>query len=128
MRALGVSGAPARKAARQYDVFDQVEIRHQVKLLEDIADVIGAQPVAPGRAQAGRVLLHQRQVPGYGCQDAGQKTQQGRLAAARRTADEQVFAAREAERVAGQQGSGGARPAETQVFDFDQVLVQIGST
>ena len=122
--ACGVFTAPAGKTAGQDNVLDQVEVGHQVELLEDITDVIGAQPVAPGCAESGRILLHQQQAAGGRRQHPGEEPEQRRLAAARRAAHEQVLTAREAERFADQQRHARAGPAKAQIVDFDQGLLQ----
>src|SRR5690606_30936775 len=107
---------PCRKTAAKGDVLDQPEIRDQIELLEDEADMIGAKAVTRRWPQRGQVLAQHVQTTLPGNEHAAEQAKQGALAGARRSFQEEAFSRLDAQRFDIQQHrlSG---PREAELFD-----------
>ena len=87
--------ALGRKPARQKHVVDNRKIRHQIKLLKNEADAIGAKFVpAVGRKQI-EPFAQDRHFASFGQGDPAQQIEQGRFSTAAGAGDEKLFANRD---------------------------------
>ena len=82
--------APRREPAGQEHVLNHREVRDQIELLEDEADVLDAKPVAP--AQRRKLGAEDTDAPFLRGQDSGEQGKQRALAAAARTEEEYALA------------------------------------
>ncbi|KAG9598263.1 hypothetical protein KCV01_g8738, partial [Aureobasidium melanogenum] len=88
----GTMPSRLRPGASHEHVLHRVQERQQVELLEDIADVVGAEPI-PGRGPHRRKPLpQQHDIAGRRSQDTGKQAKQGALATTAGTAKEQALA------------------------------------
>ncbi len=94
MPCTGLPGTTRGETATKQYVVDQAEIRQQIELLKNIADVIGTKAIAPGRPQRRKRSPQRVHAALDRCQHTGQQAQQGALAAAAGAADEYTLTTR----------------------------------
>lgn len=118
-RIAGARLAVRREGAGQQHVVERREPGQQVELLEDEADVVGAEAVALAGGERLDPLPEQRDRAGGRQRDAAQHGQQRALAAAARAVQEHALARRDRETGNVETGRRLARPAEDEVFERD---------
>ena len=117
----GALRAPHREPAGQQHVLHHRQIRDEIELLKDEADVLDAKPVTPferrelGAEDADAALLRR--------QDSGEQRQQRALAAAARAEEEYALARIDGEALDVKAGRARPRPTEKQGGYFDQRTV-----
>ena len=94
-RVRPVHAAPERHA--ELHVFQRVVALQQVEGLENIADGLRAQPVAPGLTEFGQVPAVEHDAARVRREDAGDEVEEGRLARAALAPERQLGAGRQRE-------------------------------
>ena len=115
----GALGSCLGEMAGQADVFGHRKKGQQVELLEDVAGVVDPEAIPSTGRQRGEVGAEQLDRSALGFLYAANQSEQGRLAAARRTLEKQALVARQREAGDVEQLCL-ARPGKTQLVQFEQ--------
>ncbi len=108
-----------REPQRQQDVLQDRQIRQQIELLENVADVIGAPSVTAGSRERRYDGVAKRHCAALRAKYAREQPEQRRLAAAAWAMQEHMLAGIEVKRGDVQDGFL-PRPGESQVMHFEQ--------
>jgi hypothetical protein len=111
-----VSGAV--EVLSEHDVFEGGEIRHEVELLEDEADFLGAEASEGGFVETGHVGAIDDGLAGAGSVEAAENVDEGGLAGAGGSHDGDPFAGIDGEGDSGESGDGAVFLAE--IVDFNE--------